>query len=233
MKLSLTSIKYVIDLNSKSHQCSVRLHFRHSMASIARCWSSTASSRRNMQYQLSRLDDVEDVEKYRLGGFHPIHLADTFKDGKYQVLQKLGYGGFSTVWLARDRHLHRLVSLKVITAEASHQQRELKMLRHVDGRTNGDARRKSIVSILDSFSFDGPNGHHLCYVSPVGGPSIARLSDSPGQVSGSRRLRAPLARKLAGQLADAVAFLHSLGVVHGGQSSIRNCWNRCLKLMQI
>ena len=45
---------------------------------------------------------------------------------------------------------------------------------------------------------------------------MSQLSDSPGQIAGSRRLRAPLARKLAAQLAEAVLFLHSLGIAHGG-----------------
>lgn len=44
----------------------------------------------------------EWVEQYRPGWFHPIDLGDIFKDGQYRVIRKLGYGSFSTVWLARD-----------------------------------------------------------------------------------------------------------------------------------
>ncbi|KAG9233966.1 hypothetical protein BJ875DRAFT_377469, partial [Amylocarpus encephaloides] len=42
------------------------------------------------------------VEDYRPSKFHPIHLGDRFKDGRYRVLRNLGYGAYSTVWLARD-----------------------------------------------------------------------------------------------------------------------------------
>jgi non-specific serine/threonine protein kinase len=42
----------------------------------------------------------EWVEDYRHGGFHPVNLRDTFNDGKYEVIRKLGDGAFSTVWLA-------------------------------------------------------------------------------------------------------------------------------------
>ena len=169
-----------------------------------------------MQYQLPRLENVENVEKYTRGGFHPIHLPDALKDGRYRILHKLGYGGFSTAWLARDEHLERLVSLKVLTAEASHQQKELEILQYLDQRAQGNPRRDSIISILDDFTIEGPNGTHICYVSQIGGPSIAQLLDSPGQIAGSRRLHGPLARKLAGQLANAVFFMHSFGITYGG-----------------
>ncbi|KAL9597210.1 MAG: hypothetical protein Q9219_005297 [cf. Caloplaca sp. 3 TL-2023] len=146
-----------------------------------------------MQYQLPRLDQVEDVEKYKIGGFHPIHLGDTFEDGRYRVLHKLGFGGFSTAWLARDNHLRRLVSLKVVTADASYQQKELQMSQYLDENAKGNPYRENILTILDTFTIQGPNGRHVCYVSQLGGPSIARLYDCPGRTIGSRRLHGPLA----------------------------------------
>ncbi len=197
-------------------QLSPRSLHRLSVLISRRCSSRTCGTK-GMQYPLPRLDNVENIEKYRRGGFHPIHLADTFEGGRYHILHKLGYGGFSTVWLARDQLLQRLVSLKVLTADTSHQQKELNMLRFLDQNAQGSPHRDTIVSILDSFTFEGPSGTHLCYVSPVKGPSIAQLLDCPGQVAGSRRLRADLAHKLAEQLASAVCFLHSLGIMHGGK----------------
>jgi len=46
--------------------------------------------------------DAESLERYREGGYHPTQLGDTFKDGRYKILQKLGFGGYATVWLAED-----------------------------------------------------------------------------------------------------------------------------------
>jgi serine/threonine-protein kinase SRPK3 len=45
---------------------------------------------------------AEEIQQYRPGGYHPVRLDDCLKDGQYQILQKLGFGSFSTVWLARD-----------------------------------------------------------------------------------------------------------------------------------
>ena len=46
---------------------------------------------------------VEYVEEYKPGGYHPIRLGEFLRDSRYVVLRKLGYGSYSTVWLARDR----------------------------------------------------------------------------------------------------------------------------------
>lgn len=52
------------------------------------------------QYNIGVL--AEALEQYCPGGYHPIHLNNLLKDGQYEVLHKLGFGSFATVWLARD-----------------------------------------------------------------------------------------------------------------------------------
>ena len=51
--------------------------------------------------------DAEPLQRYRPGGYHPIRLGDSLKSGRYQILHKLGWGRYATVWLAKD---HRSVS---------------------------------------------------------------------------------------------------------------------------
>ena len=46
--------------------------------------------------------NTEPVEDYRPGGFHPVHFGDLLHHGQYKIVRKLGYGAFSTVWLAKD-----------------------------------------------------------------------------------------------------------------------------------
>ena len=50
-------------------------------------------------------DVVEPVEEYRAGGYHPVHLGDTFH-GRYRIVGKWAFGQFSTVWLAEDTRLY-------------------------------------------------------------------------------------------------------------------------------
>lgn len=47
-------------------------------------------------------EPTEWVEAYRPTGYHPVHFGDLLHDGQYKIIRKLGYGAFSTVWLARD-----------------------------------------------------------------------------------------------------------------------------------
>ncbi len=48
-------------------------------------------------------DPVEYVDEYKPGGYHPLRLGECLRGGRYLVLRKLGYGSYSTVWLARDQ----------------------------------------------------------------------------------------------------------------------------------
>jgi len=53
-------------------------------------------------YYTDVIEDVEDIDKYRTGGLHPVRLGDRYKGKwRYKVLLKLGYGSYSTVWLGR------------------------------------------------------------------------------------------------------------------------------------
>lgn len=158
-----------------------------------------------MTYRPPSIDNIEQIEDYRIGGFHPVHLGDTFADG-----------GFSTVWLARDKAQNQLVSLKILTAEASSSCPDIEIFQALKANTLNHPGARHILFVLDHFAVQGPNGSHLCLVSQVAGPSIADLSFSPGQVAGSRRLRGDIARSFARQTAQAVGFLHTAGFIHGG-----------------
>ena len=45
----------------------------------------------------------ENLVEYRSVGYHPVHIGDTMKGGRYQIVQNLGFGRDATVWLPEDR----------------------------------------------------------------------------------------------------------------------------------
>ncbi len=49
----------------------------------------------------SDTDEQEDYKDYCKGGYHHVNIGDVYSD-RYKVLRKVGWGHFSTVWLAWD-----------------------------------------------------------------------------------------------------------------------------------
>jgi len=45
-----------------------------------------------LKYSPGVVDNVEDLEKYIVGGFHPEHLDDTLDNGRYRIVHKPGFG---------------------------------------------------------------------------------------------------------------------------------------------
>lgn len=46
-------------------------------------------------------DIEEGKDQYRPGGLHPVYIGDVFNE-RYEVLRKIGWGRYSTVWLVKD-----------------------------------------------------------------------------------------------------------------------------------
>ena len=54
----------------------------------------------------------EGMPDYKIGGYHPIHVGEVLLD-RYVIIQKLGWGHFSTVWLTKDLKYNNYVAMKV------------------------------------------------------------------------------------------------------------------------
>lgn len=122
--------------------------------------------------------DEEDSEDYCKGGYHPVQIGEKFKDGKYTVVRKLGWGHFSTVWLSRDNNSGNHVALKVVRSASHYTETaidEIKLLQKIVQANPNHPGRKYVVSLLDSFEHKGPNGTHVCMVFEVLGENLLGL----------------------------------------------------------
>lgn len=139
-------------------------------------------------------------------GFIP-QVLETFSTTDTKCSGKLGYGGYSTIWLTNDVLTSRYVALKFIRAAQSENCAELEVLRKLESGPAEYPGKKHVASLETSFKFDGPNGQHLCLDSEVAGPSITDIrSNMPTSYC---RLRADIARKVAKQTAEALDFIYS------------------------
>lgn len=157
------------------------------------------------------LEGVERLENYRPGGYHPVKIGDQFR-GRYRIVHKLGYGSYSTTWLARDEQNMKYVAVKICTADSSSQEFDIVSIlagsRHPFIKCQGE---KMIPSVIDTFNIQGPNGNHSCYVTIPARASLADVKDG----SWIRLFQPNVCRILAAQLATAVEYIHTRGFVHG------------------
>lgn len=158
-------------------------------------------------------DDVENLEYYCVGGYHPVELGDRFKDGRYQVVHKLGHGGSSTVWLAKDHVNDRYVSLKILKALLSKLSSEVMIRGLLREGNQHHPGRSHVLPLLDEFHCDGPNGRHQCLVSDLTGPTVPQVREA----TESETLSIETAQSITAQLALGLTYIHSCGVVHGGK----------------
>ena len=153
-------------------------------------------------------DEVEDLCDYKPGGYHPVQVGDRFKEGRYQVLRKLGWGHFSTVWLGRDDLTGTLVALKIVKSAKHYTEAaedEIRLLEKVRQEA-GSVERGSdhVVILLDHFRHVGPHGNHVCMVFEVLGENLLKLI----RRTNHRGLPLRLVRRIAKQLLLGLDLLH-------------------------
>ena len=164
-------------------------------------------------------DETECTLLYRPGGLHFVRINERLND-RYRVLMKLGYGSYSTTWLARDETNQRLVAVKVSISDpvTKHEAKTLQVL-GTAFEAQGHRCTELIPKVLDSFQVHGANGRHPCYVRALA--KTAMIFPQGGKPNNSDLFELDIARSLATQVAMAVAYLHSQGYIHGGEPNRR------------
>ena len=160
----------------------------------------------------SSSDEEEDARDYKKGGYHPVKIGELFKDAAYEVLTKIGWGHFSTVWLAWDRRAERPVALKIQKSAQRYSEAavdEIELLKQVAASERAEER--NLVLLRDSFVHRGVNGkHHVLAFEVLGDNLLALIKESDYQ-------GLPLAavRVMASCVLRALHHLHKrLSIIH-------------------
>jgi serine/threonine-protein kinase len=123
--------------------------------------------------------------------------------GNYKITQKIGAGGQGAVYKATDNKLGRTVVVKVLPAELTVKETNLK-------RFEREARLASTLdhpNICTIFDLDQANGLHFITMQYVEGRNVRQLV-------GGRPLELGSALRIAIQTADALAAAHARGIIH-------------------
>jgi serine/threonine-protein kinase len=122
---------------------------------------------------------------------------------RYRLDRELGQGGMATVYLAEDLKHHRKVAVKVLRPELAAVLGAERFLREIE--TTAQLNHPHILPLYDS----GAAGGFLYYVMPyVEGESLR------DRLNREKQLPLDDALSIAREVADALSFAHSRGIVH-------------------
>ncbi|KAK7682970.1 hypothetical protein QCA50_014003 [Cerrena zonata] len=156
----------------------------------------------------------EDLKDYVPGGYHPCFIGENYKNHKYTLVRKLGWGHFSTVWLARDNDKQCHVAMKIVRSAKHYTDTAVDEIKLLDRVTTSDIHHpghEHVIQLLDTFTHEGPNGVHVVMVFEVLGENLLGLIRKYKH----RGIPVVFVKQIAKQLLSSLDFLHrKCGVIH-------------------
>ena len=131
-------------------------------------------------------------------------MIGTKLSGRYVLESKLGSGGMSTVYLARDETLERLVAVKILHREISDQPDQIERFRR-EARTVAQLSHPNLVSVIDAGE-DG--GHPFIVFEYIDGETLKQRIERLG------RLPLDEAAAYAIEIGRGLAAAHAARMVH-------------------
>ncbi|CAL2048535.1 unnamed protein product [Caenorhabditis brenneri] len=158
----------------------------------------------------------EDSNEYTDGGYCTVDIGTACYNNKYEIVKKLGWGSYATVYMAKNREEDTYVALKFIKSAVSYFDSSMKEIQY-HATIQQQRRRKAkgakyVSTFLESFMHRGPNGqqHHVLAFDLLG-PSLYDVVHA----SEIDMFHTEKARQLCRQLLQAVHFLHDkCGIIH-------------------
>ncbi|HEV3256647.1 MAG TPA: protein kinase [Gemmataceae bacterium] len=130
-------------------------------------------------------------------------LNETRLLGKFQLLERVGIGAFGAVWRARDTELDRIVAVKLPHANLLTSPADVQRF-HREARAAAQLRHPGIVTVYEVTTLEGSPAIVSEFVDGV------PLKD----LIEARRLTFRETAALLAEVAEALDYAHSLGLVH-------------------
>ena len=163
----------------------------------------------------------EGEDGYRPGGYHPVNIGERYHT-RYTIVQKLGWGHFSTVWMVHDKK-HKLgpyptpefVALKIQKSAPHYRESaidEIELLKSASTAARSDKVLQefgknydpSVVLLLDHFDHTGPHGTHMCMVFQMLGENLLEVIKKYDY----KGIPIDIVRRMARQICVGLDFLH-------------------------
>jgi serine/threonine-protein kinase SRPK3 len=179
--------------------------------------------------------DVEEYEDYKINGYHPAYIGEQFKNGRYRIIQKLGWGYFSTVWMAYDKQENKNIALKIQKSKESYAEAaedEIELLNglnvvksskeweetrnHLNSTKNMNLSVNDIynIEIIDNFIHYGMHGKHYCSTFDIMGPNLLDIItyfDDNYQAG----IPVNIVKKITKQMLIAMDYMHRIAnIIH-------------------
>jgi eukaryotic-like serine/threonine-protein kinase len=131
-------------------------------------------------------------------------MIGTVLSGRYRLDAKLGSGGMSTVYLARDQTLDRAVAVKVMHREMSEQADQLERFRQ-EARAVAKLSHPNVVSVIDAGE-DG--GHPYIVFEYVEGETLKQRINREGALEPQEAIAYAI------EIARGLSMAHARNMVH-------------------
>jgi serine/threonine-protein kinase SRPK3 len=109
-------------------------------------------------------DEFEGYDGYREGGYHLALLGEKLNLEKFIVIQKLGWGHFSTAWLVNDKKTGKRLGLKVQKSANHYTEAALDEIKLLAELKKGNLGNTHCTHLKEHFEHKGPNGAHVCLI---------------------------------------------------------------------
>lgn len=187
-------------------------------------------------WDLSDSSEDEGMPDYKIGGYHPVHVGEVFSD-RYIIIQKLGWGHFSTVWLSKDTKYNTYVAMKIQKSSQNYLEAAYDEVEILDQCSTNWHKKEwqtsckeyyqeykgklmkrmqgpegcACVQLLNSFLHYGPNGKHFVMVFEILGVNLLEVIKKYEY----KGVPIPVTRQIAKQCLIGLDYLHRMcNIIH-------------------